>query len=99
MTERTVTEQQVRSAFIDHLLPNQIICFNHVMDELFPELPAHNELILVWVDHEIPENIDRWYQFEKLNSDGSVDVWHPTTKYRYNFDNYRRQTPAERGEG
>jgi hypothetical protein len=104
MTERTVTltKQQIKGLMYKcGLLSTKLYLeqYREFFDELFPELPAHNELILVWVDHEIPENIDRWYQFEKLNSDGSVDVWHPTTKYRYNFDNYRRQTSAEKGEG
>jgi hypothetical protein len=93
MTERTITEQQVIDALKKRL------SFKDTVSSLFPELPKHNELILVWVDEDIPEKIDRWYKFEAFRSDGSVDVRHPTTNYRYNFDNYRRQTPAERGEG
>jgi hypothetical protein len=99
MTERTVTEQQVIDAMNKFAPDTSLGHYGILFDELFPELPAHNELILVWVDEELPENIDRWYKFEAFRSDGSVDVRHPTTNYRCNFDNYRRQTPAERGEG
>ncbi len=97
MPERTVTEQQVIDALNAH---SGSLCFkSSIINELFPELPKHNELILVWVDEDIPEKIDRWYKFEAFRSDGSVDVRHPTTNYRYNVDNYRRKTRAERGEG
>jgi hypothetical protein len=99
MTERTVTEQQVVDVFNIAVPLDQRIFLNLIFSELFPELPAHNELVKVWNNDELLENNNQWYLFQKLNSDGSVHVRYPTTTDRYDFDNYRRQTPAERGEG
>jgi hypothetical protein len=99
MTERTVTEQQVRSAFIDHLLPNQIICFNHVMDELFPELPKAGELILV-SDLDLDFVNPKWRRFKEFDRNGWVVVNNGAhLEEDVIWKNYRRQTPAERGEG
>jgi hypothetical protein len=89
MTERTVTEQQVIDALKKYL------SFKDTVSELFPELPKEGELILVWHDghHENAE----WYKFDKIDS-GLIFVITPYGN-RESFDNYRRQTPAERGEG
>ena len=96
MTKRTVTEKQVRSAFIDHLLPNQIVCFNHLMDELFPELPKFNELILVW-DGDSKEG-NTWRPFHYFTNEGRAIVSYLDGSL-CEWDHYRRQTPAERGQG
>ena len=94
MTERTVTEKQVREAFIDHLLPNQIICFNHVMDELFPELPEVGELVLVWDDDQ--KSCGNWFHFIEIDCGVIMVTDHDGDKE--SWDNFRRQTAIERGE-
>jgi hypothetical protein len=96
VSDRTVTEQQVRKAFIDHLSVNQIISLgNNVMEQLFPELPKVGELILAW-DNNQPD-CKNWYEFSGF-ADGNIGVINYDDDILY-FDNYRRQTPAERGEG
>ena len=96
MSDRTVTEQQVRSAFIDHLSPNQIICFNHVMDELFPELPKLGELIDV-SDTFVRMPSGNWRPFHHIGNDGRVFTGSIPDGTLVGWKRYRRQTPTQKG--
>jgi hypothetical protein len=95
MTERTVTEQQVINAMNKRAPSKDMIIINQIFDELFPELPKLGELILAW-DNNQPE-LPGWYEFSEF-ADGNIGVINYDGDRLY-FDNYRRQTPAERGEG
>jgi hypothetical protein len=98
MTERTVTEQQVIDVFNKPLPQDERIYLNAIFEKLFPELPKVGELILV-SDHDLDCLNSYWRQFKEfdngfvvVNSGGHLEediIW----------KNYRRQTPAERGEG
>ena len=93
MTERTVTEQQVIDAFNknSHLLAPQ---YQIIFDELFPELPKSGELIQCFNNNTSNKVWRAFCHFAPCfevvvkDSNGSQFV----------YDNYRRQTPAERGE-
>ena len=95
MTERTVTEQQVINAMDKFASQNILGHYGILFDELFPELPKAGEIILVWDNDE--KQGGEWFSFVKIDygsiividRDGDEESW----------DNYRRQTPAERGEG
>ena len=95
MTERTVTEAQVLNAMNKRAPQKDMIIINEIFDELFPELPKVGELIFVWDDNQ-PYCKD-WYAFIEFTG-GNVAVAHYDGGRLY-FDNYRRQTPTERGEG
>jgi hypothetical protein len=94
MAERTVTEQQVIDAFNMAVPLDERMSLGLIFNKLFPELPKEGELVLVW--DEIPEGSD-WQtvisisgnEIETLSFDGE----------HYKSCNYRRQTPAEKGEG
>jgi hypothetical protein len=88
MTERTVTEKQIIAAM------NNNCTYKDIISELFPELPNFGELVLVWDDNQ-PES-PGWYEFREF-ADGNIGVINYDDDILY-FDNYRRQTPAERGE-
>jgi hypothetical protein len=98
MTERTVTEQQVIDAMNKYGSQEPIGHFAFIYDELFPELPKPGELILVW-DNCKDDEIEDWMRFEKLSNDGNVMTRCNKSGVGHLFQNYRRQTPAERGEG
>jgi hypothetical protein len=96
MTERTVTEQQVIDVFNKPLPQDERIYLNAIFEKLFPELPKVGELVKVW-NGGLDGN-KGWGIFLYIDKDGQVctedecgDEWL--------WDNYRRQTPAERGEG
>jgi hypothetical protein len=96
MTERTVTEQQVIDAMNKYGSQEPIGHFEFIYDELFPSLPKLGELVKVW-NGGLDGNKE-WGIFLYIDKDGQVctedecgDEWL--------WDNYRRQTPAERGEG
>ncbi len=99
MNERTVTEQQVIDAFNKHVPLDERLCFNSIFQELFPELPAHNELIKVWNGQIEPEEDEVWRRFRKISIDGYPLTYFGTEYHGLAWINYRRQTPAERGEG
>jgi hypothetical protein len=95
MTERTVTEQQVLNAMNKRAPQKDMIIINEIFDELFPELPKLGELILCWDDLS---DFRDWCYFDGINNNGKAN----TIDYEgdeESYDNYRRQTPAERGEG
>jgi hypothetical protein len=94
VTERTVTEQQVIDAMNKHGIEHRMAYFEVIWDELFPELPKLGELILAW-DNNQPD-CKNWYEFSGF-ADGNIGVINYDDDILY-FDNYRRQTPAERGE-
>jgi hypothetical protein len=90
MNERTVTEQQVIDAMNKHSE------LSNVYSELFPDRPKAGELI------EVVDNgrywIKKWYPFVGIDDYGRVIVLDEDGEEEL-WDNYRRQTPAERGEG
>jgi hypothetical protein len=94
MTERTVTEQQVIDVFNKPLPQDERIYLNAIFEKLFPELPKAKELVLCW-NGAIDEG--EWRKFFSFDADGNI-----LTKNEYGdhceWENYRRQTPAERGE-
>ena len=90
MTERTVTERQVREAM------NKSSKYDCIIKELFPELPKAKELIQV--SDNCNPTVKDWYPFVGINNDGLVIVL-DEDGMEESWDNYRRQTPAERGEG
>ena len=98
MSDRTVTEQQVIDAFNknSHLLAPQ---YQIIFDELFPELPTHNELVKVWNGKVEPEKYEAWRRFKKISASGTVITYFGSEGQENQWDNYRRLTPAERGEG
>jgi hypothetical protein len=96
MTERTVTEQQVIDVLNKYGLTTNLKTINLIFLELFPEQPKLGELVKVW-NGGLDGN-KGWGIFLYIDKDGQVctedecgDEWL--------WDNYRRQTPAERGEG
>jgi hypothetical protein len=96
MTERTVTEQQVIDAMDKFASQNILGHYGIIYDELFPELPKFNELIFVWDGNSKEGNTLR--PFHHFNNEGRAVVSFLDGSL-CEWDNYRRQTPAERGEG
>jgi hypothetical protein len=96
MTERTVTEQQVIDAMNKYGSQEPIGHFEFIYDELFPELPKENELVLIW--DKGSTTVGGWLPFVKIRDDGRVIVLDQDGNDEL-WDEYRRQTPAERGEG
>jgi hypothetical protein len=98
MTERTVTEQQVIDAFNMAVPLDERMSLGLIFNKLFPEPPKVGELILV-SDGDLDCLNSYWRQFKEfdnvfvvVNSGGHLEadiIW----------KNYRRQTPAEKGEG
>jgi hypothetical protein len=99
MTERTVTEQQVIDVFNKPLPQDERVYLNAIFEKLFPELPAHNELVKVWNGKVEPEKYAAWRRFKKISASGTVITYFGSAGQENQWDNYRRQTPAERGEG
>jgi hypothetical protein len=103
MTERKVTEKQISLAIDKHLIncgplkhKNDLLQYRHFIDELFPELPKVGELILCWDKNEPDQK--NWCYFVGISNDGrAIAIDHEGDEEP--CDNYRRQTPAERGEG
>jgi hypothetical protein len=91
MTERTVTEQQVIEAMNKHSE------LSNMYDELFPELPKFGELVLVW-DGGRKAAGKTWRAFHHFNNEGRAVVSYLDGSL-CEWDSYRRQTPAEKGEG
>jgi hypothetical protein len=100
MTERTVTEKQVIDAMTKHPFTTKYTRHgSRFIDELFPEppeLPKYKELIQVSDNCE--PTVKDWYPFVGINHCGRVIVLDDDGNDEL-WDNYRRQTPAERGEG
>jgi hypothetical protein len=96
MTERTVTEQQVIDAMNKHGIEHRMAYFEVIWDELFPELPKANELVLIW--DKGSTTVGGWLPFVGISGDGRVIVLDDDGNDEL-WDEYRRQTPAERGEG
>jgi hypothetical protein len=99
MTERTVTEKQVIAAINKHISKNKNDSYHVIFDELFPELPAHNELVKVWNDEKEPIANVLWRPFKEMSSNGRAITYFSQGSMGVEWENYRRQTPAERGEG
>jgi hypothetical protein len=97
MTERTVTGKQVVDA-IEKLNIDTPIAMG-LLKELFPERPNHNELIKVWDGSTEPEDNEVWRRFKKMAPDGDAITYVGAGPMGLRWDNYRRKTPAERGEG
>jgi hypothetical protein len=99
MSERTVTEQQVIDVFNMPFSLDQRICLNLIFSELFPELPKVGELIKPWDGDEEPD-LTIWRTFHGLTAIGIVQTSYFDGDFESltEWDNYRRQTPAERGE-
>tara|TARA_R110000851_G_C13000138_1_gene558220 strand:- start:867 stop:1160 length:294 start_codon:yes stop_codon:yes gene_type:complete len=97
MTERTVTDTQFREAINKRVHLDERIALNMIFDELFPELPKVGELIWVWNSNDATDE-GAWRKFFSLDAHGNI-----LTKGVYGdyceWDNYRRLTPAEKGEG
>jgi hypothetical protein len=101
MTERTVTEQQVIDAFNKPLPLDERVCLNAIFEKLFPELPKVGELIWVWNGNGATDE-GAWRKFFSLDAHGNIltkGVYGDYCEWDCEWDNYRRQTPAERGEG
>jgi hypothetical protein len=96
MTERTVTEQEVIAALNKHAAAFTIPDYTLVFNELFPKPPKNEEIIQVWDNDLIV--IKGWYPFVGIHTDGRIIVLDEDGNDEL-WDNYRRQTPAERGEG
>jgi hypothetical protein len=97
MTERTVTEQQVIDAFNMAVPLDERMSLGLIFNKLFPELPKRGELIKPW-DHKLEPDIHRWRPFHGISENGNVQTLSDidcVVEWLY----YRRQTPAERGEG
>jgi hypothetical protein len=90
MTERTVTEGQVIDAMNKHSDRSKFY------SELFPDRPKVGELIAV-LNHDL-QGIKGWYLFVGFYNDGRVIVLDNYGEEEL-WENYRRQTPEERGEG
>ena len=90
MTERTVTEKQIIAAM------NNNCTYKDIISELFPERPKGGELILCW-DESAPYQ-KNWCYFVGISNDGRA-IAIDDEGDKEPWDNYRRQTPAERGEG
>jgi hypothetical protein len=95
MAERTVTEQQVIDAMNKYGSQEPIGHFEFIYDELFPELPKAGELVFVWDNGEIGRG--GWFPFVEL--DCGVVMVTDLFGDKESWDNYRRQTPSEKGEG
>ena len=95
MTERTVTEKQIRDALKNRNLNPEHMDFKRVLKDLFPQLPQVGEVVLVW-DNGVKGGQGEWFPFVELDCgvvmvtdrDGDKESW----------DNYRRQTAIEKGE-
>jgi hypothetical protein len=98
-THRSVTEQQVIDVLNKHGNANNLAYFEPVYKELFPELPNQEELILVWDREKNDNNHEDWLHFHRINEFGQVVTMCPSSGIIHTWDNFRRQTPAERGEG
>jgi hypothetical protein len=99
VTERAVTEQQVIDVLNKHGNANNLAYFEPVYKELFPELPKAGELILV-SDNVINCSSTLWQRFKEFDSKGWAVVNNGGhLEEDIIWKNYRRQTPAERGEG
>jgi hypothetical protein len=97
VSERTVTEAEVIAAMNKHSSRHDAFYSSNVFDELFPELPKGGELIWVWNGNGATDE-GAWRKFFSLDADGNI-----LTKGEYGdyceWENFRRQTPAEKGEG
>lgn len=94
MEEQRITQQELHDVFHKHFasFPN---LYRLMINELFPERPKLGEIIRVWDDDE------NSYSFRELacfNSDGTVVCSLIGGTLTMPYKNYRRQTPAERGE-
>jgi hypothetical protein len=96
VSERTVTEAEVIAAMNKHSSRHDAFYSSNVFDELFPELPKYKELIQVSDNCE--PTVKDWYPFVGINHCGRVIVLDDDGNDEL-WDNYRRQTPAEKGEG
>ena len=96
MTKRTVTEQQVIDAMNKYVSLQKKALFNELFEALFPELPKAGELIQV--SDNCNPTVKDWYPFAGINLDGLVIVLDDDGMEEY-WENYRRLTPAERGQG
>ncbi|MFT5451722.1 MAG: hypothetical protein ACI9N9_001208 [Enterobacterales bacterium] len=96
MTERTVTEAEVIAAMNKHSSRHDAFYSSNVFDELFPELPKVGELVKLW-DSGDP-NLGFWDKVLGFNVDGHVIIMGEEGDDE-SWNSYRRQTPAERGEG
>jgi hypothetical protein len=99
MTERTVTDKQVINALVKlgvNFIHNPMAM--KLMDELFPERPKLGELILVW-NKTKDDPSEEWVRFVKISPSGDVIFKCLHSGVMLGCTNYRRQTPAERGEG
>ena len=100
MTERTVTATKAQIKDLMYkcgLLSTKLELeqYQNFFDELFPELPKVGELLLCWNgDTEEKE----WRKFLIFDKDGYACT-RDDNGTQYIWDNYRRLTPAERGEG
>jgi hypothetical protein len=99
MTERTVTEAEVIAAMNKHISKNKNDSYHVIFDELFPELPKVGELILVWDKEKNDNKHEDWLHFHRINELGNVVTMCPSSAIIHVWQHYRRQTPAERGEG
>jgi len=92
---RMVTEEAIRST-LQRITPDELMV-QKVVDELFPEpAPKVGEIIQVW--DSVYHGHKVWLSFVTFNIKGeAVVTTHDGKKKEY--DTYRRQTPAERGEG
>jgi hypothetical protein len=99
MTERTVTEQQVIDVLNKRAPSKDMIIINEIFDELFPELPNHKELVKVWNDDKEPIANVLWRPFKEMSSNRRAITYFSQGSMGVEWENFRRQTPAERGEG
>ena len=74
--------------------------FNELFEALFPELPKVGELIKPWDGDEEPD-LTIWRTFHGVTAIGVVQTSYFDGDFESltEWDNYRRQTPAERGQG
>jgi hypothetical protein len=99
MIERTVTEQQVIDAFNMAVPLDERMSLGLIFNKLFPELPKVGELIL-FSDLDLDFVNPKWRRFKEFDRNGWVVVNNGAhLEEDVIWKNYRRQTPAERGEG
>jgi hypothetical protein len=92
MTERTITESQLEQLLKDS---KQETYWRHeVMETAFPKLAKAGELINV---NNGSIEVENWEKFICFGDHGRVITGNRFGE-QMEWENYRRQTPAERGE-
>jgi hypothetical protein len=95
MSDQTVTKKQVREA-LTATCHTTIAIDESILNHLFPELPKRHEMIFVW--NKIFTANGEWRPFLRFHYDSHIVVEDGDGEEEF-WENYRRQTPTEKGEG